>query len=352
MCTLATAWAKSRAPDAADQVEAMLRFMELKQIRINTNVYNAVIHAIAISHDTDKALRAEDIVKSMIERSEKDGQNCYPDVYTFQSLIQAWAYSPVGGAPQRCEQILRRMDDEAEKTKNKSLMPNIYCYTTLIHAWARSNEHGRARNASRLLNEVYERWNESGKSKRFKPNVKTFTATLNACARPAVESEKRDAFEIGKQTMDKLATGIHGRPNFLSYAAFLSVCESTLEPGIERDAIVKKTFEKCARDQMVCETVLRKLFSAASPSLLDSLVGAYNDGDGNIVLPDSWSSNVHGERSVGRVAQSRRIHAPISESSHHRLKAIGELSYDSLPNGIWDLAWKDKPLPARRIPGT
>ena len=344
MCILASAWAKSRAPNAADQVEAVLKYMDMKDIPINTNVFNSVLHAIAISQDTDKALRAEDIVKSMVERSEKNGEDCYPDVYTFQSLIQAWAYSPIEGAPQRCEQILRQMDEEAEKTKRKSLRPNAYCYTTLIHAWSRSSQHGKARNASRLLNELFQKWTESGRKKTFKPNVRTYTATLNACARPALESEKEDAFNIGQQTMDKLLSGIHDKPNFLSYAAFLAVCETTLGPGPQRDEAVQKTFEMCVRDRMVCQTVLYKLSSAASPDLLDRLTGSYRDDDGTIHLPDSWSLAVNGERPIENAVKYRPFQSPISASSTRRLAAVEELNNN--PDGI---AWANKPLSSKQI---
>jgi hypothetical protein len=130
MSILATAWAKSRSPDSADQVEAILQFMDLKNMSVNTNVYNTVLHAIAVSPHADKALRAEDIVESMKGRPMNSNQDCYPDVYTYQSLIQAWAYTPVAGAPQRCELILRLMDEEADKAKISSLKPNNYCYTS------------------------------------------------------------------------------------------------------------------------------------------------------------------------------------------------------------------------------
>lgn len=132
MSILATAWAKSRSPKAADQVEAILRYMDLKKMRINTTVYNAVLHAIAVSCNADKALQAEDIVKRMKER-EEEGGDCRPDVYTYQSLIQAWAYTPLAGAPQRCEQILRRMDEEANNGGNAAISPNAYCFTSKFH---------------------------------------------------------------------------------------------------------------------------------------------------------------------------------------------------------------------------
>jgi hypothetical protein len=212
----------------------------------------------------------------------------------------------------------------------------------VIHAWARSNEKGRARHASRLLNELKQRWKDSGHKKNLKPNVRTYTATLNACARPVVESERHDAFDIAQHTMDELSMGTIGKPNFLSYSAFLFVCESALEPGIERDVIVKTTFENCVRDRMAGQTVLQKLFSAASPELFDSLVGIYNDGNGKVELPASWNAAVQGERPGGNVfpgTVGRRMDMPISESSHRRLQAVEGLSHNS--GGI---TWTSKPL--------
>jgi hypothetical protein len=328
MSILATAWAKSRSLEAAQKAEAILQYMDLNGLVPNTITYNAVLNAIAVGNQVDKALRAEDIVQQMKARHEEDGCECAPDVYTYQSLIQAWSKTTMPGSPQRAERILRYMDEASDT--NKKLRPNAYCFTTVIHAWARSSETQRARSAYNLLNTLTRRchdFNNSPKvAKQLRPNVKTFTAVLNACSRPADESEAQEAFSIAKLTMAELALGTYGKPNFLSYAAFLLVCATTLPPGLERDEIVQSTFQDCVKAGQVGQIVLEKLQIAASPELLDVLIGEHRDLAGQINLPKQWNSNIQGELASGSFLPTPKVTVDdvdkISKSSKRRLEAV------------------------------
>lgn len=128
MSTLATAWAKSKSPEAALKAQYILEYMEVKKLNPNTITYNAVLSALAQGNQVDKAIRAEDIVNQMKERSEAN-EDCRPDIYSYQTLIQAWAKTTLPGSPQKAEQILRYMDEEAEKGQS-GLSPNVYCFTS------------------------------------------------------------------------------------------------------------------------------------------------------------------------------------------------------------------------------
>ena len=128
MSILATAWAKSRSIEAAQKAEAILQYMDLNRLVPNTVTYNAVLNAIAVGNQVDKAIRAEDIVRQMKVRHKEEGHDCAPDVYTYQSLIQAWSKTTLPGSPQRAERILRHMDEASET--NKALRPNAYCFTS------------------------------------------------------------------------------------------------------------------------------------------------------------------------------------------------------------------------------
>lgn len=160
--------------------------------------------------------------------------------------------------------------------------------------------------------------------------MRTFAATLNACARPVREAEKDDALGIAQLAMNELSSGTYGKHNFLSFAAFLCVCASTLEPGEKRDAIVKKFFQQCVEAQMVGQTVIEKLYSAASPELFDSLHGKYRDAEGRLIPPRYWSAATKGERPGGNVFPGTVGHSGwkgdvISESSQRRLDAVESL---------------------------
>jgi len=182
----------------------------------------------------------------------------------------------------------------------------------VIHSWARSSEMNRARQAYQLLNVMTRRFHDAkseynmnntkknkSRYKLLKPNVKTFTSVLNACARPMYASEKEDAFAIAKLAMAELSLGTYGKPNFLSYAAYLAVCATTLEVGPARDAETKKTFRDCIQAGQVGQIVLEKLFAAASPELRDELIGEHQDERGQITIPPHWNKSTEGERAGG-----------------------------------------------------
>jgi hypothetical protein len=134
MSILATAWAKSRTKDAAQNAEAILSYMDSNGIVPNTVTYNAVLSAIAAGNQLDKAIKAEGIVRQMKQRQElgqqqQQQQDCAPDIYTYQSLIQAWSRTSFSGAPQKAEQILQYLEEVSQQQQNEHLEPNVYCYT-------------------------------------------------------------------------------------------------------------------------------------------------------------------------------------------------------------------------------
>ncbi|KAG7356466.1 PPR: pentatricopeptide repeat domain containing protein [Nitzschia inconspicua] len=347
MSILATALAKSRAPDAAQKAEAILHYMDLNDLVPNTVTYNAILNAIAVGNQVDKALKAEDLVQQMKERCEK-GQPCEPDVYTYQSLIQAWSKTTLPGAPQKAEEILWYMDVASEQ--NDKLTPNAYCFTTVIHCWARSSEKNRARSAYNLLNTLMKRSQDISinpkKANQLRPNVKTFTAVLNACARPSDVVEALDAFAIAKLTMAELSVGVYGHPNFLSYAAFLSVCATALEAGPKRDRIVRETFKKCVEAGEVGTIVVEKLHAAASLDLLNELVGTHRNENGEIQVPQQWKANVKGEKASSFFIRTPKVTdkvvSTVSKSSQQRFGVVqqyqdrlGAMSGDLDEEIIW-----------------
>jgi hypothetical protein len=160
------------------------------------------------------------------------------------------------------------------------------------------------------------------RSKSVKPNVFAFTAVLNACALPKAESEKDDAFAIAKLTMSELSLGDMDKPNFLSFAAFLSAVSSTIDHCEDRDRIVEEVFEQSTKAGQVGQIVLDKLRVAASPELFSRLVGSYIDDTGDFQLPAAWTACIKGERSTSS-QRMQLVTDPIqiSRSSKLRLKA-------------------------------
>lgn len=190
-------------------------------------------------------------------------------------------------------------------------------------------------------------------SKSVKPNVVAFTAVLNACSRPVDNSERMDAFQIAQLTKAELSVGIYGKPNFLSYAAFLAVCATTLDIGEFRDRVVRNTFDECVEAGEMGQIVIEKLKQAASPELYEDLLGKYLNDDGSYELPRKWTVRLRGERNTETSNSVSRKTGPLSESSKLRLKAVQRFGGKS---GIYSsgtavqrletegISWSIKPL--------
>lgn len=311
---LATAWAKSRHAEAADKAEALLRYMEDQQMPITTLTYNVVLNAIAVSHDKNKATRAQAVVEKMTKKSQnkdKDSPSyakCAPDIYTYQSWMAAC--SRTRGGLQQTLKILKFLDDQKndsddgdndDDTEDASsqllLRPNAHCFAAAIHAWAHANaEPDRAKQAYLLLQEMRKRHEELGQ-KECMPNVVVYTAAINACVNPCDKSECKKSFKIAQLVFEELVYSKYARPNFLSYAAFLRVCSSTLPLGSkQRDAVVKRAFNMSCKEGFVGKMVFQQFKEAASAELYKEVLADVNDWDD---IPSSWRRRVQGERYDG-----------------------------------------------------
>ena len=353
MSTLASAWAKSRLPEAHLKAEAILRYMDSKGIEPNTIVFNSILHALSFSNRMDKANRAEEIVQRMKQEAAQ-GKDCEPDIYSYQSLILAWSRTKTSEGPMKAEDILSFLERQAKKG-NKALSPNAHCFTSVIHAWARSREDGRARKAYNILNQMRERYHLNN-SKSVKPTVAAYTAVINSCNGPLDDFEKEDAFRIAQLTMDELLQGDYDKANFLSYATFLGVCSSTLPPGMRRDYVVLSTFEKCTKAGQVGKIVVEKLKLAASPALYNELLSDKLDEDGVPLLPKEWTRNVRGERNVEPRKYSNNL-SPWNglQSSNQRLQKLKEYAEEAsdkkkkAESHHDSISWTKEELPTREL---
>jgi hypothetical protein len=320
LTTLATAWTKSRNPQAATKAQAVLEYMEQQPLDMQptTVLYNVVLNALARSSLPDKAQRAEKLVARMQERcalvqfnSNEDDELqllhacCEPSIYTYQSLISC--YSRSSQSPERAEQVLSFLKRQAADHGRNDLEPNTHCFAAAIHAWAYSMQPNKAKRAYDLLQEIRQRHERTGQQSVCQPNVVVYTAALNACAKPCLPEERETAFDIAVLIMEELknAPAKYGTANFLTYAAFLRACATTLPDSTgsssseRRDAVVRQCFEQCCLTGHVGQIVLDKLADAASPSLYRQLLEGVEDISFSS-LPADWTRNVKGERR-GRV---------------------------------------------------
>ena len=144
-------------------------------------------------------------------------------------------------------------------------------------------------------------------------------AVINACACPALDLEKEESFRIAQLTFDEICYNQqYGAPNFLTFAAFLRVCATTLNPGTGRDEVVRNIFSQAKNSGQVSVAVVEKLKAAASEALYEELINPnFEESDGSWNFPRSWTRFVKGEQtSQGNIQVRDRRSRPEAARLH------------------------------------
>lgn len=166
---------KADQEDCGDQAEFLLNDMLLKfaagddDMKPNTAVYNLVMKALIKTGDPT---RTEDILAQMYEE-DTWGARVYPDLESFNIILQAWAMSNLGEeACKRGEQILRRLERIWE-SQILDVKPDITSYNTVLQSLAtQSKEKTAGKRADLLLRHMGE--------KEIKPNYISYNHTITA----------------------------------------------------------------------------------------------------------------------------------------------------------------------------
>ena len=163
-------------PQAFELLRQMIQDPLLPQP--DTITYNAVLYALAQSSEAGAALRAETLFKEMMQPST----NVTVDTTSFNTVLYAWArlaaptyhnqYHPNVPAAQRAHDLLDHME-WLHQAGNTNVQPDVYSYTTVIQAWAICEKPTRAQ-------EVLDRMITAT---NIQPNRHTYTAVMSSLAK-------------------------------------------------------------------------------------------------------------------------------------------------------------------------
>jgi Pentatricopeptide repeat domain len=320
--TLAQAWVQSRRPETAEQVGAILTHVEQHlSLTPNTHLYNVVLSAWSLSleqtHDDNLVTLAE----SLVRRMRQSGVACRaPDLYTYQTLMTLYSKSRRPDAPAKTETVLQWLLQHSsapaalsDATLDARLQPNTHCYTAVMRAYAYSaTTSHKAAHAWRLLSELQSRYETQG-IRTCRPNVVAYTGVLNACGGQQAPRERNEAYAVAQRAWQALLDHPeYGRPNYLTYAAYMQALISTLpRHDARRDEGTRSIFAHCCEAGQVGGIVWNKLRFAASSDLWHEICSkAASEGSGPEFdhryesLPVSWRINVQGERRPSRSKKS------------------------------------------------
>jgi len=133
--------------DDHERIATLLDEMEKKtDIYPSTIDYNVLL---SVYGRLGRPRDAEQIVQRMIDRSQhlSVGRQCYPDLYSYNMLLDAWSRSHESSRGKRAEDILNYLGDHSEC----SFAPDKYTYMAAVSAVIHSGEKNVIQRVERLL---------------------------------------------------------------------------------------------------------------------------------------------------------------------------------------------------------
>ncbi|CAJ1958882.1 unnamed protein product [Cylindrotheca closterium] len=152
--------------------------------------YNALLYALAQSKDSGTTEEAEELLYDLVDGKHDPIQ---ADIASFNTVIHAWSqvaskYNP--SAADSAQLLLNRMEQLTED--RPSLKPDVYTYTTVIQAWARCEQSIKA---EKLLNTMC--------FKGLIPNRYTYTAVMSALAKTGMPEKAQGVLDTMMQLYQK-----------------------------------------------------------------------------------------------------------------------------------------------------
>lgn len=191
--------------NGAMKCESFLRSMkddEKLRHLLNTVSFNIVINAWS-KHDYSNskvrdvnysALRAEGLLREMQREYTEGNSNVKPNLISFTSVMNAWSRisSKDIEAAERAQGIFRLLCDLGYG--DESFKPNSFAYHTVMNAWANSSLPDSPEMASRLLNQMLDRY-EAG-DVDTKPSVISFSIAIKAWANSDKKKNSSRALQL------------------------------------------------------------------------------------------------------------------------------------------------------------
>ena len=337
-CLFVHSWSKSGSPKALERTaDVFQRMCEMyksgnKDAQPNFVSFVTLIDAIVKSGERGAAQRAEDVLRQMYIQYEDGNADVKPNARLITSVMECWARSGARNAGEKAEALLHWMISAYASEDDASYKPNeiafnagkndrlnlprcvavacltFSCFGLAINAWSESRVFGKGYRAKTVLQKMIEMYEAD--TSRAKPNTFVYTAVLNSCAYAiGDDAEKADAMQIATTTFDELCNSRYGKPNHVTYAAYLTACRNLLPAGGTRAASMTSVFQKCCEDGQVNDLIIRRLESALTKEQLRELyqsVGLEGGQDMELSqLPAEWKQNVQERKSTGKRGQRR-----------------------------------------------
>ena len=306
--TVIDAYAKTSRPQDAERVllwmdelsSAMKNEKDAAAVQPDIISFNAVIDAWArVAHSDQTAVqRAVQILEHMghiVNMQEKEQHNVKefkkkkgkmrinlkPDLYTYNTIINAHAKSLTlctAEDTSKTQAVIQRANGILHRMRQNNLNPNVRTYTCLMDVYAKSRLPHAPLMAEELLYSMQKNCGDAGGA--VKPNTHTYNALFNACAFTKGNShDKSIALDIAMRNYNTmLQLGNHQdeyqqhsdhrdhniKPDTYTFTIMLSVVANCIpwDDLLRRHDSCQSLFEQCCNAGCVNDFVFKKLSQA------------------------------------------------------------------------------------------
>ena len=261
------------------------------QAIVTVQDYNCVLEGWARSGAGPAAAeRCEQILRGMQEEGDEVLQ---PDLSSYKAVLMAWRQQKTMYAPYRAQRVLESMIQQYNEGKNaEAPLPDADCFDIVLQTWSRSGHKQAPRQTERILGAM-ERLYESTGMERLKPRCTSFNAVLSAWAKAGKSPER--ALEI-LDFMELLKTNgeTNVGPDTASYCIVMGALahdRDQVNAAQKADSLLKRAEAAYHRDRSVVPDTI--LFNTAigcwtkanisggwrkAQSILDRQKALYEDG--------------------------------------------------------------------------
>jgi len=312
-------------------------------VKPNSDCFDIVLHAWALSHHSDAPEKTEELVSRMDALHLEGDDDMKPTLVSFNQILTAWSRYDSPQISRKLENILYHLRRVSEEEGNEDMKPDAISYNAVIDAYAKSKSEDSAEHAEKILKEAEKQYIDHGddcvntfsfnvvsdayakKNSRnaflesrsllqrqsalyagglttCKPDVYSYSSVLSACASHFGSwKEKSKAFAVAQATFQEMCESDIS-PNHVTYGIMLKACAKLLRTGKDKRRFTNKYF-KMARDSgCVGDMVVSRLREAATPEQYKILM----NGATRSHLPEEWTSRVPQNDKNGRRSRTTR----------------------------------------------
>jgi hypothetical protein len=200
-------WKNTNAPQTALRAEKILKRMVDQNIADRIS-YTSYITILANIGTEEAAQRASEIVENMLQACKKGSALIKPNSQTWDNVVLAWVRC---GNMDRAAEIIQRMEN-LQADGETEMSPNVVTFSIIMDGLAKSNEKGALTKMEAIFDRMWQLYDDGNLDAR--PNAFTYVTMIHAYAKARSPSAAQKAEDLLFKMYDEYQNGnVDLKPN-------------------------------------------------------------------------------------------------------------------------------------------